>query len=149
MVKIRVPEEVPEKLNAMVAVRFMGAKRAAYSYATPIAGFDGWAYTMCAIWEEGGVETAIPLANYGGDIHIAWMVANKIKDSTGTFSLSWDEFLKAWEVTYKYEDHVYDGGSSEKWTTAKTAPMAICKAALLLNGVSQEEIDEAIGDNKR
>lgn len=65
------------------------------------------------------------LPNYSTDISAAWEVIEKIKDEHLTFDMFYRPHEQKWWVTVFASDHAKDHG------IADTAPLAVCRAALL------------------
>jgi len=112
------------ELNATIAVKVFGWKK------VEVTGhnFSGFGY-----FRESRIYDIYELPNYSTDISAAWEVVEKMKEHKGEwFALEYYPAEDSWEAGWKYDD--YDTGPSwsifRNHATAKTLPLAICRAAL-------------------
>jgi len=110
------------ELDALVAEKVMGFEVGIYeSY----RGITGISYVCKDKYPSGEFD----LPNYSTDIKAAWEVVEKFSDE----SFELDHFCDGvWTCKFRWVD---DEGESEAEAKAKTAPRAICLAALKAMGV--------------
>jgi len=124
------------EMDALVAEKVMGwsnVEKTTWSNyradGTPFGGGKEWRGTPPNHEAEFN-PVLYPIKNYSTDIAAAWMVVEKIRP------LFWSTQVMVWDHSDKYiVSCVYRGGHDEPEkainSEAPTAPLAICRAALL------------------
>lgn len=126
-----------EEIEKMEAGREMDALIAEKIFKTPDQHIYHIDYDPEGNKFADGVKESIP--HYSTDIAAAWLVVEKIKDhsldgrASYYFTVEYDRDNKNWRCGFKMMyDGFYDG-----YTIESTAPLAICKSALILSLTEQ------------
>lgn len=110
-----------KKMNILIAEKVMDKKPCEHWHMLRLEPWE-FIHGVC------GHETCYPInypPHYSSNINAAWGVVEKIKDIHITFDMFYRKNEQKWWVTTHASDNAKDYG------IADTAPLAICRAALL------------------